>query len=331
MWRVTVALTAVCLLVSGCGEASVIPVPGGVNGKTYDIDVEFASVLNIPDGAKVLLNGNRVGELRSVSLGAKTATTTLAIQEGTDLPTSTRAELRQTTLLGDLYIALIPPEHARGALLHDGDRIPVQQTVPPDNVETVMVGLSQFINGGLISRSQEVIRKLNRALPSDPTELENLTKNAARQLVDFGASSKQLDSLLTDGAQIVGQLADQRKTVERALTVGPERFERMQQLFLALVDLIADLRILTRPGGDLLVEPVYSDLKKMLATVDPLLMTIAESDRTLGQNATAVRDLVARKIAPFLSGRGEVDVRTISQSDGQATQVADILRAIGVV
>lgn len=330
--RFASVVVAVCLLLSGCtGGAPGIPMPGGIRGETYDLDIEFANVLNIPDGAKVLLNGNRVGELRSVTLGAATATTRIAVRVGTAIPASTRAELRQTTLLGDIYIALIPPAEPGGRLLHDGDRIPVRQTVPPDNVETVMVGVSQFINGGVIARSQNIVRKLNDALPDDPRELEELTRRAAGQLVELGSSTNRIDSLLSDGANMVEQLADRRKTIERALAVGPERFGRMQQLFLALVDLIADLRILTKPGGDLLVEPVYSDLKEMLGVVDPLLMTVADADRSLGQNAIAVRDLIAEKITPFLGGRGEVDVQTINRTDGTATQVADVLRAIGVV
>lgn len=329
--RLVVVLVIMTVVMAGCGGTPRMPLLGQSSGGTYEIEIEFASVLNIPDGAKVLFNGNQVGQLDSVSLGVTTATTRVSISNGVTLAANTTAELRQTTLLGDLYIALIPPAQPSSQSLRDGGRIPIAHTVPPDNVETVMVGLAQFISGGVVARAQEVMGKVNRALPADPGELQALSETAVRQLVEIGASTKTLDSLLDDGGRIVADLAAKRASIERALLIGPERFGRLQQLFLAVVQLIVDLRTLTKPGGDLLVEPTYSDLKKVLAVADPMLMTIADSDRTLGQNALSVRDLLAQKIAPFLGGHGSVDVTRVSDSNGNPTQVADVLRAIGVV
>ncbi|MFW0792024.1 MlaD family protein [Gordonia sp. CPCC 205333] len=329
--RFTMALIVACIGLVGCGSTATVKLPGQLGGPTYEIEIEFANVLNIPDGAKVLLNGNRVGELKSVRLGVKTAITRVAISDGVRLPVAIGAELRQTTLLGDLYIALIPPDGRVDQLLPVGGRIPVNRTVPPDNVETVMTGLAQFINGGIVGRSQDVIRKLNRALPADPNELRTLTEKSARQMVELGASTDTLDSMLADGGRIVDDLAKNRESIERALVIGPDRFGRLQRLFLTVVQLIADLRMLTKPGGDLLVQPTYSDLKKILAVADPMLMTIADGDRSLGRNALAVRDLLAQKIAPFLTGRGEIDVLRVNDSNGASTRVADVLRAIGVV
>lgn len=320
-------VTMLALTVTGCAQLFGI----ADRDSTYRVDIEFESVLNIPSGTRVLHNGLRVGTLGQVRLDHDVAVTTVDIDKNVRLPIATHAELRQETLLGDLYIALSTPEGDRGPYLSDGGRIPVEQTSPPDNVETVLVSLSQFLNGGLFVRSQAAIAQLNEALPDDPAELSDLSRRAAAQLIEIGRATDTIDKALQKGAALAQTASENRATVERTLTIGPDRFKKMQGLFLAIVDLISDLRILTKPGGDLLVEPTYSDLKRMLTTVDPWLMEIGRSDTSLLDNANAIRDLLARKIVPFLRDGGEIDVRRIDDRYGRATQVADVLRAIGVV
>ncbi|WP_024332946.1 MlaD family protein [Gordonia hirsuta] len=319
--------TALALILSGCAQLFGI----ADRESTYRVDIEFESALNIPAGTRVLHNGVRVGTLGQVRLEHDVAVTSVDIDQGVRLPVDTGAELRQETLLGDLYIALSTPDDDGGPYLSDGGRIPVKQTSPPDNVETVMVSLSQFLNGGILVRSQASIAQLNDALPDDPEELSRLSRQAAAQLIEVGGATDAIDAALQKGAALAETVSEKRETVERVLTIGPDRFAKMQGLFLTLVGLISDLRVLTKPGGDLLVEPTHSDLKKILATADPWLMEIADADRSVLDNAGAVRDLLARKITPFLRDGGELDVRRIDDRNGQATQVADVLRAIGVV
>ncbi|MEJ9080268.1 MlaD family protein [Gordonia malaquae] len=312
----------------GCGA-----ITGGADrSSSYRISIEFSNVLNIPSGARVLVDGVRSGTLADVTLRGDLAVADVDIDRNVRLSTSTRAELRQETLLGDLYIALTTQgDPAAETALADGGRIPLDQTSPPDNVETVMLSLSQFLNGGLLGRMQMTLADVNAALPSDKGELSALTKNAAKQLIEVGQNADRLDQVIVRGSGIVQTLADKRETIEKAFTVGPRRFGKMQEMFLSLVGLISDLRILTKPGTALLAEPTYSDVKAMLSTVDPWLMEIANSDRSFGVNAVAVRDLITRRIVPFLSGGGEIDFTRTTDLQGRATALTDVLRGIGVV
>ncbi|WP_341267788.1 MlaD family protein [Gordonia malaquae] len=327
-WIATITLVAAVLATAGCAA-----VTGGADrSTTYRIAIEFSNVLNIPSGARVLVDGVRSGTLADVTLHGDLAVADVDVDRDVRLTKSTRAELRQETLLGDLYIALTtqrdsPTEEA----LVGGDRIPLSHTSPPDNVETVMLSVSEFLNGGLVGRIQTSLAEVNAALPSDKGELSALAKNATRQLIEVGQNTDRLEQIIVRGSGIVQTLADNRKTIERAFAVGPGRFGKMQEMFLSLVGLISDLRILTKPGGALLAEPTYSDLKAMLSTVDPWLIEIANSDRSLGVNAVAVRDLIARRIVPFLSGRGEIDFTQTTDLQGRASALTDVLRGIGVV
>ncbi|MGV7942451.1 mammalian cell entry protein, partial [Mycobacterium kansasii] len=63
------ALAAIMITVTGCSVSmESIPVPDGVTGDTYEVNIEFSNVLNIPGGAKVLSNGSQVGRLERVKL-----------------------------------------------------------------------------------------------------------------------------------------------------------------------------------------------------------------------------------------------------------------------
>lgn len=310
-----------------------IPVPDGISGETYRVEIEFSSVLNLPGGAKVLADGSPVGRLESVRLDKRSATATVGILKSVHLPVTTRAELRQSTLLGDLYIALTSPPQggSRGEMLREGSKIPVSQTSPPDNVETVFITVGQLINGGTITKLQKLVRETNAAFPGDKRELSEMVRNATEQIVDLGASTEVMNDLLRDGSAILQSLTDKVGVIDRGLSLGPDRFKKLQEMFLVIVDLIADLRHLTKPGGALLTPPTYRDLKAVVATLDPMLATLGELDRSISSNYDLIGTLLAKKIVPFLSGQGAVNVVRTRDPGGRAVALTNFLRAIGMV
>ena len=78
------------------------------------IKIQFSSVLNLPARAKVDSGGVQIGVLDHVQLDGTTAVAYVDISGDSTLPGDTRAELRQATPLGDIYIALVPPEDRSG-------------------------------------------------------------------------------------------------------------------------------------------------------------------------------------------------------------------------
>lgn len=329
-----VALITLLTAVTGCSTTmESIPVPDGISGETYRVEIEFSSVLNLPGGARVLADGSQVGRLESVRLDKQSATATVGILKSVHLPVATRAELRQSTLLGDLYIALTsPPQNgSRGETLREGSKIPMSQTSPPDNVETVFLSVGQLINGGTITKLQKLIRETNAAFPGDKRELSEMVRNATKQVVDLGGSTQVMNDLIQDGSGILQSLTDKVGVIDRGLRLGPDRFKKLQELFLVIVDLIADLRQLTKPGGALLTQPTYRDLKAVVSTLDPMLATLGELDRSIASNSDLIGTLLSKKIGPFLSGQGTVNVVRARDAGGRAVVLTNFLRAIGMV
>ena len=101
-----ISLTAACSL-----DPTRLPVPGAYSPQhAYRIKIQFSSVLNLPARAKVDSGGVQIGVLDHVQLDGTTAVAYVDISGDSRFPGNTRAELRQATPLGDIYIALVPPE-----------------------------------------------------------------------------------------------------------------------------------------------------------------------------------------------------------------------------
>ena len=109
--RFAIAAIAGALVLSSCAKLNVdaMPLPGSSDRDGYDITIEFANVLNLPDHAKVVMDGTRVGVMTKVTLTSRGVDVTSRIDHGVVVPSNAHAVLQQATVLGDTYVALERP------------------------------------------------------------------------------------------------------------------------------------------------------------------------------------------------------------------------------
>jgi virulence factor Mce-like protein len=170
--RVLICVVVCGLSVTGCSALSdvsvdAIPMPGHSYADGYDIVAEFANVLNLPDRAKVVMDGTTVGEVSKVAEAGTHVDVTARIQRGVEVPSNTTAVLQQATVLGDIYLALERPTNGTVAApaLAAGGRIPLKQTISPPQLEDTIASLANFIGSGSIQRGQNTLVRLNRITP----------------------------------------------------------------------------------------------------------------------------------------------------------------------
>lgn len=206
--RALVALTlAAGLAVGGCAfDPSSVPVPGStVSGPTYRVRIEFANVLNLPNKAKVIANGAQVGTVDKVTV-VPTADAPAGrggyvvvdadISKSVQLPTTTIAELRQNTVLGDIHIALTTPPDGFGNLLGPDGTIAVERSKPPVQLEDTMAAMAFFVQGGAIGQLQDIIARFNSVLPQDPKETARIAAVMGADATDLAAHLDEVDKLL---------------------------------------------------------------------------------------------------------------------------------------
>jgi phospholipid/cholesterol/gamma-HCH transport system substrate-binding protein len=222
--RLRVALLAGVTVVAGCGvSVNSLPLPKpGVSGASYTVHAIFANALNLPDHAKVELAGANVGVVTDISTRNYQADVTMQITDDVQLPTTTTAQLRQATPLGDVYVSLSMPAVQSGAeSLHNGDTIPVGQTSAGATVEDLLVSLSMLFNGAGIARLARITGQLDSVVGGRGPQLSDLLRQLTAVVTGLHTNSQRIDAVLAQFDTTFGTLSDSRATLGQVADTLP--------------------------------------------------------------------------------------------------------------
>lgn len=188
------------LTLTSCASLTVnsLPQPGGGGRDGYPIVIEFANILNLPERAKVVLGGTTIGTVTSVELRGNHVDVNSRIDPSVVVPSDARATLQQSTVLGDIHLALERPRSEDGPVagLVPGGRIPLSQTTSPPQLEDTLANLANFVGSGAVQRMQNTIIGVNNVTPSDRRELRDLVNRVAVDLADVAANIDTVDQWL---------------------------------------------------------------------------------------------------------------------------------------
>ncbi|GAA3456674.1 MCE family protein [Dactylosporangium matsuzakiense] len=209
------AVAGVCLLAGGCG----LPLPGGApSGPGYRVTAEFEDVLDLVPQAAVKVNDVTVGSVEQISLSGWTARVRLRVDDKVSLPGNAVAAIRQSSLLGEKYVALEAPatESPRGRLA-DGSVVPLSRTRRSAEVEEVLAALGMLLNGGGLAQLKTINEELATALQGR----EPAARDALQQLDTFvgGLDAQKADIVRALDAldRLTDALSRQRAVIGTAL------------------------------------------------------------------------------------------------------------------
>jgi virulence factor Mce-like protein len=324
----TAFLVACSIALPSCASVSFtsLPQPGPTYGDGYDIALEFANVLNLPDQAKVVLDGTTVGKVTSVDLAPDHVTVRARIARDVDVPLNVEAVLQQATVLGDIYVALErpPTDKPAGPPLPPGGVVPVTQTTSPPQLEDTIAHLANFVGSGSIQRIQNTIIGLNRVAPPGDGAIRRVSHRAAVDLRDLSDNIDQVDSLLT--------------SVSETASVVENRIPSFQHWFSPL-GMLGWIRAFRPAGyvGELLpsVGSVYSNgfwLVPLLSSLANTLGAIQESKWAFEDEVPAWRQLFTDYFLPQ-DKYPAVNITSIIAPDGREVSgnVHDVLRILGAM
>ncbi|MFC9472973.1 MlaD family protein [Nocardia sp. NPDC055002] len=343
MNRAALLVLAVLLAATGCGfQPADLPVPGAeVGGPTYPLRIEFADVLNLPQGAKVIAAGVRVGGLTGVTLVDPVPATAdraavpgyavvdVEIQQSVRLPVGTTAELRQETPLGDVHIALSDPADTTAGELTAGATIPLADTTQSPPIEDILAGLSTFIGSGAVTDFQDIVRTMNGVFPDDPRETARIADILGADIADLGSHLNSVDALL-DGmeATVEDGMRHNVPILDELLT--PYGVQHTTDAVNTQISVIFVLTALgpVAPSVQWL-GPLLSSLDDTTRAVVPMLLGSHPLDTDAPSNMKALIDLINTDLVPFARHGPKVD---LSITPGEHTErIVDSLRMIGLV
>ncbi|GGU17534.1 MCE family protein [Streptomyces coeruleorubidus] len=237
------------LLLSGCEFNGWydVPLPGGAaaDGRAYHVTVEFRDVLDLVPQSAVKVDNVTVGAVEKVELEGWHARVRLRVADSVKLPANAVAGLRQTSMLGEKYVALAePPEGTPVGRLRDGDVIPLSRSGRNPEVEEVLSALSALLNGGGVAQLKTITTELNKALEGR----ENRVKSLLKELDTF-----------------IGGLDDQRRDIVRALKAVDRLAKRLGKEKTTIADAVDAM-----PPALKVLADQRRDLTRMLTALSKL-------------------------------------------------------------
>ena len=218
-----IAVVTAVLVTAGCATDGLgslpLPAPGIGNGG-YLITAVFANALNLPAHAKVKLAGADVGQLETMVARNYTAVTTLRIMDGVRIPLHSTAELRSATPLGDVFVALKPPAplDPTAPVLRNGDTIGLDSTAAAATVESVLSTAAVVVNGGAVRNFTNFVNGAGKATGDQGRALAKLIGQSNEALGKLNARSSQIESALTETAQLAERISEKNQAITDVLT-----------------------------------------------------------------------------------------------------------------
>ncbi|WP_306363484.1 MlaD family protein [Nocardia sp. CC227C] len=346
-WRraVVALVCAVVTALSGaCGfDPAEVPVPGAaVAGPTYEIHIEFANALNLPAQAKVIANGAKIGSLRSVGVvdpsaaGPGRIDAVVEISSAVRLPMRTTAQLRQNTLLGDVYIGLSTPPGETGATIPPGGTIPLERTQPALQVEDLLAALSTFVGGGTPQRIQDIVEQANAVLPAAPEETARIADRLGTDVRDIAGDLDAVDRFL-DGFErnLEAVLANPRELGTLLSERGSRELPADVRSLVYTLGILSSLGVI---GQSLLwTAPLLRAGDAAAKAFVPLLLGGNPLDLSAPSNLNRLVALLRDKIIPFVERGPTVNVTGIQvegaplPAEERIDGIVRALRMIGMV
>lgn len=281
--RVVALAVVSALTLTSCQGAYDLPLPGGAkgDGPSMRVTVDFADVLDLVPKSSVKINEVAVGQVEKIELNGWSARVTLSVPQNSKLPDNALAELKQTSLLGEKYIALSAPKDGKGVgTLSEGDLIPLERTNRNPEVEEVLSAMSLLLNGGGVGQLAVIERELNNALRGNTDEIKHLigelntfVGGLEDQKAEIVRAIDMIDVLST-------RLAAQKDIIARTLEEMPKGLKILADQRVQLTQM---LQALSRLGavGTKVIQGSKEDLLANLKLLGPILSQLNKAGDTL--------------------------------------------------
>ncbi|WP_301122717.1 MCE family protein [Mycolicibacterium fortuitum] len=260
-----------------------LPLPGTAGGgaEAFTIHAQLPNVTNLQPNSRVRVGDVTVGNVTKIELQGWHALLTISLDGDVDLPANTTAKLGQTSLFGSLHIELAPPADAPPeGKLHSGSLIPLSAAGSYPSTEQTLAAVSLVLNGGGVGQIQDITEALSTAfagrsddLRSLVTQLDTYVGHLNDQKYDIIAAGESLNKL-------VGQIAEQKPVVDRALKTVPEALAVLNDQREAITEAITQLGEFAVLAGDT-INQTKTALVRELNDLAPVLKSLADAGPAL--------------------------------------------------
>ncbi len=260
-----------------------LPLPGSKvdEDNSFEVTAEFRDVLNVVPRSPVMVDDVPVGEITDVERVGWSAKVTMRIRKDVKLPDDATAEIRQTSLLGEKYVALEGAEGKDSAeRLGEGDHIPLAATGRNPEVEEVLGALSFLLSGGGVGQLATISTELNEVMSGRTGrltqllhDLDNVVGTIDDQKADIIRAMESLNGLASTLNKEKGAISGALDVMGPAIGILADQHD----------DLMAMLRALDQLGvvGTRVIRASRADLLSILRDLEPVLDQLGDAGDSL--------------------------------------------------
>ncbi len=277
---------ALALVASGCSFDGVydLPLPGNKVSEddSFQVRADFADALNVVPRSSVMVGNVPVGQVESVTRVGWHARVTMRVRKDVKLPDDARAEIRQTSLLGEKFVDLAAPESdsdtASGTgRLGEGDVIPMSNTGRNPEVEEVLGALSVVLTGGGVGQLQTITHELNEMMEGRTGKLRSVLGEVNTLVGTLDNQRGDIVDALDSINGLSETLIAEKKTIGDALDAAGPAIAALRDQHKELVDMLTELDKLGDVGTRVINE-TKDNLIAELRHLEPLLRALADND-----------------------------------------------------
>jgi phospholipid/cholesterol/gamma-HCH transport system substrate-binding protein len=280
------ALLVIAFLASSCrfDGAYDLPLPGGKAVKAGDaitITAEFTDALNVVPRTAVMVDDVPVGQVSQIDRVGWHAKITMQVRKDLDLPANTVAEIRQTSLLGEKYVALLDPSGtAATGRLADGDNIPLSSTSRNPEVEEVLGALSFVLSGGGIGQLRTISTELNKMMTGRTEDMRDVLGRITTLVGTLDDQKGEIVKAMEGMDRLAATLNQEKKSIGAAIdAIGPA-VKVLNEQHQALVTMLRELDKLGQVGTRV-IRGSRANLVATLRHLEPSLRELADAGASL--------------------------------------------------
>jgi phospholipid/cholesterol/gamma-HCH transport system substrate-binding protein len=281
---VSALVLAAAVTLSGC-EAYDLPLPGSPvdEDESYELTAEFDSVLDLVPRSPVKVNDVTVGEIIEIRRVGWHAEAVLRVQDDVALPGNAIADIRQTSLLGEKYVALEEPAGQEGAgRLADGDKIGLDRTGRHPELEDVLGALALVLNGGGIGQLQTIIAEVNKVFNGRQDRVRHVLRELEVLMGGLDEQKQDIISAMEGMNGLAKTLNEQKRTITEAIDAFGPAVEVLADQRRGLMRM---LKALDRLGvvGTRVINASKESLLADLRHLEPILREVANADDQMAE------------------------------------------------
>ena len=282
--RLVVMVVLGALALSGC-DFSVysLPLPGGADlgDKPYAVTVEIRDGMDLVPQTAVKVDDVTVGKVDKIKVDGYHAEVTVMLRRSVKLPDNAVATIRQTSLLGEKFVSLAPPETgASTGRLSDGDTIPLERSGRNPEVEEVLGALSLLLNGGGVAQLKTISTELNAALAGREGNVRSVLGQLDVFMGQLDANKDQIVRAIESLNRLAIALNKQKPAITQALDELPRAIASINRQRDDLVKMLKALSDLSSVGTQVIRDSKTATVDS-LRSLAPTLTKLAETGAAL--------------------------------------------------